>query len=96
MTPDSNTSCTTMETIQRKVTDEYFDNLILNTINTIRKNRKRPDRSSIHEDLRKELNNSDVTAEIADIRLSFITKKNRIKNKLTNGKVLILLKTKRF
>ena len=96
MTRDSNTSCTTMETIQRKVIDEYFDNLILNTINTIPKNRKRPDRSSIHEDLRKELNNSDVTAEIADIRLSFTTKKNRIKNKLTNGKVLILLKTKHF
>ena len=96
MTPDSNTSCTTMETIQRKVTDEYFDNLILNTINTIRKNRKHPDRSSIHEDLLKELNNSDVTAEIADITLSFITKKNRIENKLLTGKVPILLKTKRF
>ena len=85
-----------METIEQEIADEYLDNLILNTINTIRKNRKRPDTSSIHEYLQKKLNNSDVTAEIIESRLSFLTKKNRIENKLTNGKVLILLKTKHF
>ena len=32
-----------METIKQGIAGEYFDNLILNTINTIRKNRKRPE-----------------------------------------------------
>ena len=53
-----------METIEQEIADEYLDNLILNTMNTIRKNRKRLDTSSIHEYLHKNLNNSDVTAEI--------------------------------
>ena len=53
-----------METIEPEITDEYLDNLILNTINTIKKNRKRPDTSCIHEYLQKKLKNSDVTAEI--------------------------------
>ena len=30
-----------METIEQEIADEYLDNLILNTINTTRKNRKR-------------------------------------------------------
>ena len=38
-----------MEMIEQEIADEYLDNLILNTINTIRKNRKRPDTLSIHE-----------------------------------------------
>ena len=32
-----------METIDQKIADEILDNLILNTINTIRKKTKRPD-----------------------------------------------------
>ena len=79
MTSDSNTNCITMETIEQEIADEYLDNLILNTINTIRKNRKRPDTSSIHEYLQKKLNNSDVTAEIIESRLSFLTKKIELK-----------------
>ena len=53
ITSDSNTNCITMETTEQEIADEYLDNLILNTINTIRKNRKRPDTSSIHEYLQK-------------------------------------------
>ena len=53
MTSDSNTNCITMETIEQEIADEYLDNLILNTINTIKKNRKSPDTSSIHEYLQK-------------------------------------------
>ena len=53
MTSDSNTNCITMETIEQEIADEYLDNLMLNTINTIRKNRKRPHTSSIHEYLQK-------------------------------------------
>ena len=53
MTSDSSTNCITMETIEQEIADDYLDNLILNTINTTRKNRKRPDTSSIHEYLPK-------------------------------------------
>ena len=55
ITSDSNTNCITMETIEPEITDEYLDNLILNTINTIKKNRKRPDTSPIHEYLQKKV-----------------------------------------
>ena len=81
-----------METIEQEIAGKYLDNLILNTINTIRKNRKRPDTSSIQEYLHKKLNNSDVTAEIIESRLSFLTKKNKIENKLTNGKSSYFIK----
>ena len=69
-----------METIEQKIADEYLDNLILNTINTIWKNRKRPYGSSIYEYLHKELNNYDVNAEIIESRLSFLIANNRIEN----------------
>ena len=75
-----------METIKQEIADKYLDNLMLNTINTIRKNRKRSDPSSIQGYLHKKLNNSDVTAEIIETRLSFLIKKNKIEKKLTNGK----------
>ena len=42
-----------METVEQEIADEYLDNVILNTINMIRKNIKRPDTSSIHEYLQK-------------------------------------------
>ena len=53
MTSDSNTNYITMEPIEQKNADGHLDNLILNTINTIQKNRKCPDKSSIHEYLHK-------------------------------------------
>ena len=46
---DMDTNCLITETINHKIADECLDNLILNAINTIRKNRKRPDASSIYE-----------------------------------------------
>ena len=55
-----------IETIEQEIADECLDDLILNTINTIRKNRKRRDTSSIQEYLDKKLNNSNVTAEIIE------------------------------
>ena len=45
--PDLDTNCITMETINQKITDECLNNLTLNAINTIRKNKKRPDASSM-------------------------------------------------
>ena len=76
MTSDSKTNCITMDTIEQEIADEYLDNLIRNTINTITKNRKCSDTSSIHEYLQKKLNNSDVTAEMIESRLSFLNKEN--------------------
>ena len=81
-----------METIEQEIAGKYLDNLILNTINTIRKNRKHPDTSSVQEYLHKKLNNSDVTTEIIESRLSFLIKKNKIEYKLTNGKSCYFIK----
>ena len=96
MTSDSKTFFITMETIEQETADEYLDNLILNTINTVRKNRKHP-RCIIHtRTFTKKLKNSDVTAEIIESRLSFLTKKNRIENKLANGKSSYFIKDQTF
>ena len=40
---DLDTNCLTMEKINQKIADECLDNVILNAINTIRKNKKRSD-----------------------------------------------------
>ena len=44
----------------------------------------------------KNLINSDVTAETIESRLSFLTKKNRIEIKLTNGKSSYFIKDQTF
>ena len=85
-----------METIKQGIAGEYFDNLILNTINTIRKNRKSPEHHPYTNLYKKKLNNSDVTIEIIKSRLSFLIKKNRIENKLTNGKSFYFIKDQTF
>ena len=77
MTSDLNK---TMETIEQEIADGYLDDLILNTINTLRKNRKRPDTSSVQEYLHKKLNNSNVTAEILESRLSVIVSNQEKRN----------------
>ena len=83
---DLDTNCLTMEKINQKITDECLDNLILNAINTIRKNKTRPDASFIYEFIYKELKNLDITIEIIGKRLSTLTNNNKIENKSTNGK----------
>ena len=52
----------------------------------MRKNKKRHDASSIYEYIYKELKNPDITIEIIEKRLSFLTNSNKIENKATNGK----------
>ena len=61
---DLDTNCLTVETINKKIAD--VDNLVLNAINTIRKNKKRPDASSIYEFIYKEFKNPDITIEIVE------------------------------
>ena len=76
----------TMETIENKISNDELDNLVLNTIATIRKNKKRPDSSSIFDYLSKSLSNPNITEEILATRLVYLTKNNKLKNKPTNGK----------
>ena len=68
-----------METI-KKIADECLDNLILNAINTIRKNKKRPDASSIYEFIYKKLKNPDITIEIVEKKTIFFNQENKCIN----------------
>lgn len=60
------TKCKTMEKIDQEIANEYLDNLILNAINPIQKNRKCIDVSSAHEYLDKEMTNPIVTLGIIE------------------------------
>ena len=83
---DLDTNCLTEETINQKIADECLDSLILNAIRTIRKNKKRPNASSIYEFTYKELRNPNITIEVIEKRLSSLTNNNTIENKSSNGK----------
>ena len=83
---DLDINCLTMETINQKIAYRCLDNLILNANNTIRKNKKRPEASSMYEFIYKELKNPDITIDILEKRLSSLTNNNKIENKSTNGK----------
>lgn len=82
---DLDTNCLTIVTINQNIADECLENLILNAIKTIRK-KKRPDVSSIHKFIYKELKNPDITIEVIKKRLPSLTNNNKIKNKPTNRK----------
>ena len=88
---DLGTNCLTMESINQKIADESLGNLILNAINTIRKNEKRPDASSIYEFVYKELKSRDINIEIIKKILSSLTNKNKIENKLMLDKTNTIL-----
>ena len=76
----------TMETIENKISNDELDNLVLNTIAAIRKNKKRPDSSSIFDYLSKSSSNPNITKEILATRLVYLTENNKLKNKPANGK----------
>ena len=76
----------TMETIENKISNDELDNSVLNTIATIRKNKKRPDSSSIFDYLSKSSSNPNITEEILATRLVYLTENNKLKNKPANGK----------
>ena len=58
-----------------------------NVINTIRKNKKRPDKTSIYEFLNKNLENANLTKITINKRLTSMSNNNGITKKLTNGKI---------
>ena len=63
-----------------------LDDIIINTINTIRKNKKRPDETSFYEFLNKNFENANLIKITLNDRLTSMSNNNRITNKLTNGK----------
>ena len=58
-----------------------LDDKMIDAINTIRKNKKRPNETSIYEFLIKNLEKANLNE-----RLTSMSNNNRIRNKLTNGK----------
>ena len=66
---DLDANCKTMKMINKKIADECLNNLILNAINTILKNKKLPDASSIYKFIHKELKNTNITVEVIEKRL---------------------------
>ena len=66
---DLDTNFITTEKINQEIADECLDNLIVNAINTIRKNKKPPDASYIYEFMYNELKNPDIIIEIIEKRL---------------------------
>ena len=83
---DEDTNCITMETLEETISNNDLDHLILNTIKSIRSNKKRPDCSSIYDYLSKSLSNSDITKQEITNRLNYLTENDKVINKQTNGK----------
>ena len=75
-----------MDSIEDLTAVNVLDDIIINAINTIRKNEKRPDETSIYEFLNKNLENANLTKITINERLTSMSNKSRITNKLTNGK----------
>ena len=75
-----------MDSIEDLKVVNVLDNIIINAINTIRKNQKRPDETLIYEFINKNLKNANLTKVTINERLTFMSKNNRITYKLTNGK----------
>ena len=63
---DLDTNCVTIETFTQVIADECLGNLILNAINTIRKNKNPHDAFSISEFMYEELKNPDLTIGIIE------------------------------
>ena len=70
-----------MDSIEDLTTVNVLDDIIINAIKTIRKNKKRPDETSIYEFL-----NKNITKITINESLTSMLNNNRITNKLTNGK----------
>ena len=75
-----------MDSIKDLTAVNVLDNIIINAINTVRKNKKPPDETSIYEFFNKNLENANLTQVTINERLTSMSNNNRITNKLTNGK----------
>ena len=75
-----------MDSVEDLTAVNVLDDIIINAINTIRKNKKPPDETSISEFLNKNLENAKLSKITINDRLTSMSNNNRITNKLTNGK----------
>ena len=75
-----------MDSIEHITADNVIGDVIINAINTIRKNKKQPDETSIYDFLNKSLESANLSKIIINKRLTSMSNNNRITNKLTNGK----------
>ena len=78
---DQSTNDVSLDTIENKLSNDELDNLTLNAIAAIRKNKKRPDISSVYDYLNKTLSNSYITKEILSTRFLYLIENHRLKNK---------------
>ena len=74
-----------MDSIKDLTAVDVLDEIIID-INTITKNKNRPDESSIYEILNKNHDNANLTKITMNERLTFMSNNNRITNKLNNEK----------
>ena len=75
-----------MDSIEHITADNVIGDVIINAINTIRKNKKQPDETSIYDFLNKSLESANLSKITINKRLTSMSNNNRITNKLTNGK----------
>ena len=68
-----------MDSIEDLRTVHVLDDIIVNAINTVRKNKKRPDETSIDEFLNKNLENANLTKITINERLNLSQKKPHYK-----------------
>ena len=68
-----------MDSIEDLRTVNVLDDIIVNAINTVRKNKKRPDETSINEFLNKNLENANLTKITINERLNLSQKKPHYK-----------------
>ena len=79
-----------MDSIEDLTAVSVPDDIIVNAINTIRKNKKQPEETSIYEFLNKNPENGNLTKIAVNERLTSMSENNRITDKLTSGKKFVL------
>ena len=85
-----------MDSIRNLTAVNVLDDIIITVINTIRKNKKRPDETSVYEFLNKNLENANLPNININERLTSTLNNNCITNKLTNGKKFLLCNKSRI
>ena len=74
-----------MDSIEDLMAVNILDDITINAINTIRKNKKQPDDTSIDKFLNKNLENANLTKININERLTSMSNENHNTNKLING-----------
>ena len=82
-----------METLENQMTLETLDHLVINAIKEIRySKKKRPDENSIFEYLNKTLENSELSKQYIESRLSSMIVDGKLEKKCTNGQTSFYVK----